>query len=156
MRTSPALRATVGDARVSMRHERTHSADFVVGDAFSGLTIPWQLMTIEWLHEVLRVLKPGGLYALNIIDLRPLALLRAESATLLRVFKNLRLVTPAGADGRPAGGNAILFASNGPLPPHGIPVANASVFERAAIVRLVAGARPLTDNYAPVDQLETR
>jgi spermidine synthase len=157
LRTSPALRAIVGDARLTMRREPTHSADFVVGDAFSGLTIPWQLMTIEWLHEVRRVLKPNGLYALNIIDLRPLALLRAESATLLRAFKNLRLVTPAGEDGRPAGDNGILFASNGPLPPrHGAPVAEASVFDRAAIVRLVAGARALTDDYAPVDQLETR
>jgi spermidine synthase len=157
LRTSPQLRATVGDARLTMRREPAHLADFVVGDAFSGLTIPWQLMTIEWLHEVRRVLKPGGLYALNIIDLRPLALLRAEAATLLRVFKNLRLVTPAGEDGRPAGDNAILFASNGPLPPqHGRPFAHAHVFDRAAIVRLVAGAKPLRDDYAPVDQLQTR
>jgi spermidine synthase len=157
LRTSPALRATTGDARLTMRHERTHSADLVVGDAFSGLTIPWQLMTVEWLKEVRRVLKPNGLYALNIIDLRPLALLRAEVATLLKVFKNLRMVTPAGEDGRPAGGNAILFASNSPLPPHqGSPIANASVFDREELVRLVAGAGPLTDDYAPVDQLETR
>jgi hypothetical protein len=30
------------------------------------------------------------------------------------------------------------------------------MFDRAAIVHLVGGARPLTDNYAPVDQLQTR
>ena len=157
LRTSPALRATVGDARLTMRRERTHSADLVVGDAFTGLTIPWQLMTIEWLREVRRVLRSDGLYALNIIDLRPLALLRSETATLLKIFRNLRMVTPAGEDGRPAGDNAILFASNGPLPPRqGSPVADASVFDRAALVRLAARAKPLTDDYAPVDQLETR
>jgi spermidine synthase len=157
LRTSPELRATVGDARLTMRREPARSADFVVGDAFSGLTIPWQLMTVEWLHEVRRVLKPGGLYALNIIDLRPLALLRAEAASLLRVFKNLRLVTPAGEDGRPAGDNAILFASNGPLPRQpGQPVAEAHVYDRAAIVKLVSGAAPLRDDYAPVDQLQSR
>jgi spermidine synthase len=157
LRTSPTLRATVGDARVRMRPEPTHSADLVVGDAFSGLTIPWQLTTVEWLREVKRVLMPGGLYVLNIIDLRPLGLLRAESATLLHVFKNLRLVTPAGEDGRPAGDNEVLFASDAALPQaNRHPVANASVFERAALVRLAAGARVLTDDYAPVEQLDTR
>jgi hypothetical protein len=29
-------------------------------------------------------------------------------------------------------------------------------YERAAVVRLVGGAEPLRDDYAPVDQLETR
>jgi spermidine synthase len=157
LRTSPALRATVGDARVTMRRERRHSADLVVGDAFSGLTIPWQLMTVEWLEEVRAVLRPDGFYALNIIDHPPLALLRSEVATLLKVFKYLRMVTTAGEDGRPTGGNAILFASNEPLAQREhAPVAEATVFDRPSLVRLAAGAKSLTDDYAPVDQLETR
>jgi spermidine synthase len=157
LRTSPRLRATTGDARLTMRREPTRSADVVVGDAFSGLTVPWQLMTIEWLDEVHRVLRPGGLYALNMIDLRPLALLRAEAATLLRVFHNVRMITPAGEDGRPVGGNAVLIASNGQLPVQpGPPAAGASIFDRAAIVRLVGAAKPLRDDFAPVDQLQTR
>jgi MFS family permease len=157
LRTSPDLRATIGDARLTMRREPTGRADVVVGDAFSGLTVPWQLMTIEWMHEVRRVLRPHGLYALNIIDARPLSLLRAEAATLLSTFANVRLVAPAGPDGLPAGGNAVLFASNGPLPAHHGPAAEgASIFEQAAVVRLVGGAKPLRDDYAPVDQLQTR
>lgn len=157
LRTSASLRATSGDARLTMRREPSGSADLVVGDAFSGLTVPWQLMTTEWLREVRRVLKPDGVYALNMIDLRPLSLLRAEAATLLGVFKHVRMITPAGADGRPAGGNAVLIAADGPLPPQlRAPAAGASVFDQSAIVRLVAGARPLTDDYAPVDQLQTR
>jgi spermidine synthase len=157
LRTSARLRATSGDARLTIRREPTGSADLVVGDAFSDRTVPWQLMTTEWLHEVRRVLKPGGLYALNMIDERPLSLLRAETATLLRVFKHMRMITTAGADGRPAGGNVVLIASNEPLPPQlAAPAAGASVFDRDAIVRLVAGAKPLTDDYAPVDQLQTR
>ncbi len=157
LHTSPALRATVGDARLTMRREPSGSADIVVGDAFSGVTVPWQLMTVEWLREVQRVLTPDGIYALNMIDLRPLSLLRAECATLLQVFKNLRMVTTAREDGRPSGDNAVLLATDGRLPPlHTRPVAGASVFERAAIVRLVAGAEPLRDDYAPVDQLQSR
>lgn len=157
LHTSPDLRVTVGDARVTIRHEPTGSADVVVGDAFSGLTVPWQMMTTEWLHEVQRVLRPGGLYALNMIDLPPLKLLRAEAATLLGVFPNVRMVTAVDSKGRPDKENAVLLASNGPLPiEHGPAAFGASTFSRTDIARLVAGAKPLRDDYAPVDQLETR
>jgi spermidine synthase len=157
VRLSASLRARTGDARLTMRREPSHAADVVVGDAFSGLTIPWQLMTTQYLREVRRVLKPGGFYALNIIDLHPFALLRAEAASLAEVFRNMRMVTAAGKDGAPAGGNAVLIASNAPLPPlAGKPAASATVFDRAAVMRLIDGAEPLTDDYAPVDQLQTR
>jgi MFS family permease len=157
LRTSPDLRVKVGDARVSLRGQPSHSADVVVGDAFSGLTVPWQLMTTQWLDEVRRVLRPGGVYALNMIDLRPLRLLRAEAATLLARFANVRLVTTPGSGGRPAGDNEEMFASDGPLPRERGPIPDgASRYERAAIVKLVAGAEPLRDDYAPVDQLQTR
>jgi hypothetical protein len=157
LRTSADLRATVGDARVTIRHEPNKSADVIVGDAFSSRTVPWQLMTTEWLHEVQRVLRPGGLYALNMIDHPPLSLLRAEAATLLVTFTNVRLIAVAGANGRPAGGNEVLLASNGALPPqYGPPTAGASTYERAGLLRIVGGAKALRDDYAPVDQLETR
>jgi MFS family permease len=157
LRTSPDLRATVGDARLTMQREPTGSADVIVGDAFSSRTVPWQLMTTEWLRDVRRVLRPDGLYALNMIDYPPLKLLRAEAATLLRAFTHIRLITLAGEDGRPAGGNAVLLASNGPLPPQRRPAADgASTYDRAAITQLAAGTEPLRDDYAPVDQLETR
>jgi spermidine synthase len=157
LRTSPSLRATIGDARLTMRREPGHSADVIVGDAFSSRTVPWQLMTSEWLLEVKHVLKPDGVYALNLIDLRPLKLLRAEAATLLPAFTNIRLVTIPGSGGRPAGTNEVILASNGPLPPeHNPPADGATNYDRASIVKLVGDARPLRDDYAPVDQLETR
>jgi spermidine synthase len=157
LRTSPALRATVGDARLTMRREPSASVDVVVGDAFSSRTVPWQLMTTQWLGEVRRVLRPDGLYLLNIIDFRPFSLMRAEAATLLTTFANVRMVTPAGADGLPIRGNAVLLASNAPLPPQRGPAADeAHIYDRAAVVKFVAGAKPLRDDYAPVDQLESR
>jgi spermidine synthase len=157
LRTSASLRAVVGDARLTIRDQPTHSADFIVGDAFSSRTVPWQLMTTEWLREVKRVLKPGGLYTLNMIDLRPLSLLRAEAATLLGAFANVRLTTVPGKDGRPQGGNEVMIASNGTLPPaHRKPADNARTYDRAAVARLAGSASRLRDDYAPVDQLETR
>lgn len=157
LRTSPNLRTTVGDARLTIRREPAKSADVIVGDAFSSRTVPWQLMTTEWLHEVTQVLRPSGLYTLNMIDYPPLSLLRAETATLLAAFTNVRMITVPSPNGRPLGGNDVLFASNGPLPhQRGRPTEDGSVYERAALVRLVNGAEPLRDDYAPVDQLETR
>jgi spermidine synthase len=157
LRTSPNLRAVIGDARLTIRGEPTAGADVIVGDAFSSRTVPWQLMTTEWLHEVRRVLRPNGLYALNMIDYPPLSLLRAEAATLLATFTNVRMITPAGADGQPTGGSAVLLASNGLLPAErGQATDGASTYDRSAIVRIVGGAEPLRDDYAPVDQLETR
>jgi hypothetical protein len=140
-----------------MSDEPSASADVIVGDAFSSRTVPWQLMTTEWLHDIRRVLKPDGVYALNMIDLRPLRLLRAEAATLLATFANVHLITIAGENGRIDGGSEVLLASSGPLPrEHGPPADGASAYGRAAVAALVAGAEPLRDDYAPVDQLETR
>ena len=68
LRTSPALRVLEGDARMTMRDQPSRSADVVVGDAFGGRAVPWHLATREWAAEVRRVLRPGGLYALNVID----------------------------------------------------------------------------------------
>lgn len=158
LRTSPRQRAVIGDARLTMRREPTHSADVVVGDAFSSRTVPWQLMTTQWLREVKRVLKPGGSYLLNMIDLRPLDLLRAEAATLLGSFEHVRLMTvPSEEDGRPLGGNEVMLASDGPLPrTRSKPADAARAYEGVALARLVRGASRLRDDYAPVDQLETR
>ena len=150
LRTSPALRVLEGDARMTMRDERTGSADLVVGDAFGGRAVPWHLATIEWTREVRRVLRPGGLYALNVIDEGELRLVRAEAATLLEVFADVRLIALPG----PAGGNLVLLASERRLP--------RSVASRApgrAHVRPRrrgapgGGSDPLTDDDAPADQL---
>jgi len=157
LHAEPGLGVTTGDARVAMQLQPSASADVMVGDAFSGLTVPWQLMTTEWLREVRRVLRPGGVYMLNVIDYPPLKLLRAETATLLGVFANVSMITGAQPGGAPAGGNEVLLASNGPLPRlSGRPAAGAVVYQESAIEQLAAGAQPLTDDYAPVDQLETR
>lgn len=156
LRTSPALRVSVGDARTTMRELPSDSADVVVGDAFGTYAVPWHLATDEWAREVRRVLHPGGLYALNVIDYPPLDLLRAEAATLLDAFADVRLVTLPDPSLRPGGGNAVLLASDRPLPRAARSDEDGAVtLDRAQVARLAAGADPLRDDFAPADQLLT-
>lgn len=149
LRTSPALRVSVGDARVTLRDTRTASADLVVGDAFGSRAVPWHLATAEWVAEVRRVLRPDGLYAVNVIDRGPLSLVRAEAATLLAAFADVRLVVPDEGDG-----NFVLLASERPLPAGVRSTARGAVtLDRAGVERFAGDAEPLRDDAAPADQL---
>jgi SAM-dependent methyltransferase len=150
LRTGRDLRVTVGDARVTLRSLPAESADLIVGDAFGSRAVPWHLATAEWIADVRRVLRPGGLLAVNVIDQPPLGLLRAQAATLLDQFADVRLVVPPG----PAGGNLVLLAADRPLPPGvGSTAHGARTLPRAAVARLAAGADVLRDDDAPADQL---
>jgi len=156
LRISPDLSVSVGDARNTIREVPDNSADVVVGDAFSGYTIPWHLTTAEWLEEVRRVLKPGGLYALNAIDLPPLEFLKAEAATMLDAFAEVRMVGYPGKERMPYGGNLILLGSDQPMPSGvGASAEGALTYTDAEVERLAAGTETLRDDYAPVDQLRT-
>ena len=156
LRTSSHLRVSVGDARIEMLDVPSGSADVVVGDAFSGLTVPWHLTTTEWIDEVRRVLKPGGLYAMNMIDSKPLSLLKAETATLLDAFDEVQLASYADEDRQPYGGNAVLLASDRPIPDSaGSAAQDTFTYPRAALESFSSGAETLRDDYAPVDQLLT-
>lgn len=158
LKRSPNLRIDTGDARVNMRDVPDGSADAVVGDAFGTLAIPWNLATTEWTGEVKRVLKPGGLYALNVVDEGPENLLKAETATVLSAFRHVRIVTNGELE-HPAGGNAVLLASDRPIPA-AAGTENPKTFEttlsEAETRALTEGAKPLRDDYAPADQLLTK
>ena len=176
LRTGPELRVVTGDARVTLADERANSADVLVGDAFSARSVPWHLATLEFAREIRRVLRPDGVYALNLIDQPPLKLLRAEAATLLAAFGDVALVAPQGsradsadrAGGGPlvatqdsgdlaVGGNFILLASETRLPPEVFTTSRgARTLGRAAVERFAAGAEPLRDLDAPADQLISR
>jgi len=133
----------------------------VVGDAFGGLAVPWHLTTREMVAEVARVLTPGGVYVLNVIDFPPLDFARAETATLLEAFDDVSLMAlPAVLAGQ-AGGNLVVVAGDGALPVADLAALAAdrgepgSVLDRTGVERFATGAQVLTDDDAPVDQLLT-
>jgi MFS family permease len=163
LETSDALTVRLGDGRVGMAEEPTDAYDLVIGDAFAGPAVPWHLTTGEFVRDVQRVLRPGGIYAVNIIDYPPLHLARAQLATFARVFEHVAIWGPASRARGESGGNVILLASDASFPVEALAAAdddragNAVLSADPALIGdFIAGAEILTDDFAPADQLLTR
>jgi MFS family permease len=144
------LRIEEGDARLRIGEEQSESFDVAIGDAFSGRTVPWQLTTREFLEEVQRVLRPRGIYVMNLID-RGREFLGAEAATMKRVFNSVVIFQAAG--------NHLLLASDATIDLAAVraELAEAEIslpqVKGVELDRLIGDAHILEDDFAPVDQL---
>jgi spermidine synthase len=116
LRASPRLRVKVGDAADLIAARRDRSADLVVGDAFDGSHVPARLSGADFAAQVRRVLRPAGVYALNVIDVPPLEEVHAHSAVVEAVFAHVAWVAPPGVLRGRAPGNVVLLGSGVPLP----------------------------------------
>jgi spermidine synthase len=156
--TGPDLRVRTGDARVGTAAEPSGRYDLVVGDAFGHLVVPWHLATREMMQDVSRVLRADGVYAQNVIDYPPDRFIRAEVATVAAVFPHVALIAPEDALAGRTGSNFVIVASRSPLPLDALQTRLGLVDEPVTLVPDASfgrGARVLTDDYAPVDQLLT-
>ncbi len=158
----PGLTVRTGDARTSLAEVPDASADLVVGDAFGSRSVPWHLATAEMVREVDRVLRPGGLYVLNVIDNDPLAFLHAEVATVASVLPDTGLVAAPAQLAAGGGGNLVVVATkDGAMRWDALDAAvgdtrdTPDALDPDATADLVRGAPVLTDDDAPVDQLLT-
>lgn len=123
------LRVRVLDAAVGLPRLSPASRDLVVTDAFVGWSMPAALTTTGFVSSVARVLRPGGVYAVNVADGRGLTFARASVATLAASFAQVALLAePAVLRGRRFG-NLVLLGSDRALP-------------LAALARRAAGAIP--------------
>ncbi|MEU6536582.1 fused MFS/spermidine synthase [Streptomyces sp. NPDC047000] len=148
------IRVRSADARDGLAKVPDGWADLVVSDVFSGARTPAHLTSTEFLDEVRRALKPGGVHAANLTDGPPLAHLRGQIATAAARFTELALIAdPAVLRGKRFG-NAVLVASDLPLPlteltrraasdPH-----PARVEHGTSLTDFTGGARPVTDEAA--------
>ncbi|MEV8557801.1 fused MFS/spermidine synthase [Streptomyces sp. NPDC051917] len=110
------IRVRSVDARAGLAKVPDGWADLVIADVFSGARTPAHLTSVEFLDEVRRALKPSGVYAANLADGPPLAHLRGQIATAAARFTELALIAdPAVLRGKRFG-NAVLVASDAPLP----------------------------------------
>ncbi|MGW1891581.1 spermidine synthase [Streptomyces sp. NPDC002004] len=135
------IRIRSADARAGLAKVPDGWADLVIADVFGGARTPAHLTSTEFLDEVRRVLAPGGWYAANLADGPPLAHLRGQIATAAAAFPELALVAEPAVLRAKRFGNAVLVASDHPLPV-------AELTRRAASdphPARVEHGRPLTD-----------
>ena len=154
LRSLPGLRIRVGDARERLAERPPGSADVVIGDAFTGVLVPSHLATLEFAAEVRRVLRPDGVYVLNVIDCPPLRVSRAEAATLLAAFDQVALVAERDLLRERDAGNVVFVAAGpaaGPLPLAELARRAArgrypdDVLDRAGVVRFAGRSAVVTD-----------
>lgn len=148
------FRLRVGDARHECARLAAGRSDVVVADVFESARQPVHTTTLEWLHEVRRLLRPGGVHVVNVADGRPLPFARAQVATLLEAFPHvLLLADPSVLRGRRFA-NLVLVASDAPLPVAALTrraaraAGRARLVEGEDLVRFTGGAPPVTDATA--------
>lgn len=107
---APRLRLRVQDARDAVASLPDASLDVVVRDVFAHDATPVALTTVEFVTDVARVLRPGGVYVVNCADRPPLTLARAEVATLRHVMGDVALVAEPGVLRGRRYGNVVLAA----------------------------------------------
>ena len=116
----------VDDARRSITEVAPGSIDVVVGDAFTGLTVPWHLTTVEFVEMIRDTLAPGGFYTVNVIDRPEARFARAEAATLSEVFGHVAVFAPESYFTGARGGNYVIVGSDDPIDMHEVRAALSS------------------------------
>ncbi|MCL3996531.1 spermidine synthase [Streptomyces lavenduligriseus] len=148
------VRVRAADAREGLAKVPDGWADLVIADVFSGARTPAHLTSTEFLDEVRRALKPTGSYAANLADGPPLAHLRGQIATAAARFGELALIADAAVLRGKRFGNAVLVASDAPLPLAEFTRRTASdphpgrVEHGRALTDFTGGAAPVTDEVA--------
>ncbi len=157
IRDEPNFEVVNKDGRLYLKGN-TQRYDAILVDAYRGTFVPFHLLTREFYALVKEHLAPGGAVAQNI---EPSTMLfDAAIATLKSVFANVDLYE--------AGGNIVAIAYDGPQKTQAELRARAEERQGAIgfyyplpkflperrVVKKNVGAKPLTDDFAPVEMLK--
>ena len=113
------IKVRTTDGRTGVTTLPTGSQDAVVVDAFAQGRVPGNLVTAEFFDEIARVLAPGGVLMLNLVDHRPFGWTRSVIAGIRPHFGHLATSADPSAWKARRGGNLVLLASRRPLPVSG-------------------------------------
>ncbi|MXY21073.1 MAG: hypothetical protein F4Y49_07025 [Dehalococcoidia bacterium] len=151
------------DARTKLQELPKGKYEFIVGDAFNDVSVPYHLTTLEFNEMVYGLLAEDGVYAINIVDkMHSGRFLRSVVATLQQTFPYVYVMrdnTSWESDDRYT---FVVTASRRPIEVQELASANRDL-DRGAIVthfmpdaefaRWLDGGRfsILTDDFVPVD-----
>ncbi|HTJ40311.1 MAG TPA: fused MFS/spermidine synthase [Dactylosporangium sp.] len=140
-----------GDARETVAELEAEAYDLIIGDVYDAAQMPESVSDVKFAAAVARLLAPGGIYALNVADLAPLAFSRGQAATLRTAFADVCLIVrPELLRGRRFGN--VVFAAA--LEAGRLPVARLAAIagrdRQPAQVVSGAGLDLLTDGAEPV------
>ena len=157
-RPGTGVEVIIGDGRQSLRGLPDDSADVIVGDAFGGRSVPWHLATTEFVEDIDRVLRPGGIYVANVIDGPRQRFLSSYAATVATQFEQVSVVLGESA-ALGGNGNSVIIASDDPFDVGDLDRRRADAGDAGRFVDGFADFTDqglvLTDDFAPVDQLLT-
>lgn len=143
-----AVRIVTGDARAELERAEHGGYDVIVADVFDGARMPDSVAGTGFAHAAARALRPGGLLAMNLTDLPPLAHTRIQVATARAAFGDVCLLGDAAVLRGRRAGNVVLVAGRaaGGVP---VPRLDPPVLHGAALDAFAGGARPRADGPAP-------
>ncbi|GAA4241321.1 fused MFS/spermidine synthase [Actinomadura meridiana] len=153
------LRIRVVDGRSGVAALGDEVDDLVVMDAFAEASMPPDLATREFVLDVARVLRPGGVYMLNVADGFRLPFARRVAATVRSVFRHTLMMGDPGVLRGRRFGNLIVAGSREPLPVDELRrraaggAVRARLLDGGDLAAFCAGAAPLRDGeeiVAPV------
>jgi len=156
----PQLELAVADARVYVRTRPpgTHYR-LIYLDAFSSFSVPYHLTTVEFTRRLGDLLDPEGLFMANCIDVFTLGgFLGAYVRTVREVFALTAVYVDPGYSPNTRATFVVVGAHRGSLPQELVTGSGRVVGRRlpeGEVAELLArtGARPLRDDYAPVESL---
>ncbi|BCJ59643.1 spermidine synthase [Micromonospora endophytica] len=151
--TPAGVEVRVADAREAVVTAPASGYDLVLADIYRAARMPPHVTTVTFAAEVARVLRPDGIYLVNVTDLPPLVLTRVQAATLRAVFADVCVVADRRMLRGRRYGNMVLAATPRP---HRLPVARLAararrdpvpggVLHGPALDTFIAGARPRTE-----------
>jgi spermidine synthase len=144
----------VADARAALERLPAGSFDVLVVDVFAGAQTPAHLTSAEFTVAGARVLRPSGIYAVNVGDGPPLVHARGRVAAVRSVFAHVCVLAEPAVLRSRRFGNLVVVASDRELPVSGLirriaaDPYPARLMEGTTLDRFVAGCAPIVDAHA--------